>query len=87
MYHFNYIQYFDITETDEQCLSELGVVDLAGPGISRGRNSRGGVAGNIASNARVSLLKRAVVGRHLDRAGPVAVINNMSNFAWNITKP
>ncbi len=49
----------------------LSVVDHAGPGVSRGRNSRGGVAGNVASDAAEGLDLRASVGRHLDGAGPV----------------
>ena len=49
----------------------LGVVDHARPGISRGRDSRGGVASNVVSDAAVGLDLRASVGRHLDRARPV----------------
>ena len=56
----------------------LGVVDLARPGIGRRGDSRGGVASDIASNARVGLLKSAVVGRHLDGARPVAVYKQKS---------
>ena len=52
--------------------SSLRVVDLARPGVGRRGDSRGGVASDIASNARVGLLKSAVVGRHLDGSRPVA---------------
>ncbi len=58
----------------------LGVVDLARPGISRRRDSRGGIAGNVASNAGICLLEGAVVGRHLDRASPVAVKQGLLAF-------
>ena len=53
------------------CDECLGVVDHARPGISRGRDSRGGVASNVVSDAAVGLDLRASVGRHLDRARPV----------------
>jgi hypothetical protein len=51
----------------------LSVVDLARPGVGRGRDSRSSVAGNVASDAAEGLDLRASVGRHLDGAGPVPV--------------
>jgi len=49
----------------------LGVVDHARPGISRGGDFRGSIAGNVASDAAVSLDLRASVGRNLEGARPV----------------
>ena len=65
---YGYI-YFTFNKIHEEL--HLGVVDLARPGVGRGRDGRGGVASNIASDAAEGLDLRASVGRHLDGAGPV----------------